>query len=96
MTKTLDGLCEMYRDTKTGVNRCKELHENRRCGVGGMHETIIAALSISPGSAAADDAAHTLCNCSCWADIVDVYVPIFDQVILQHPNYRVPLIHRER
>ena len=76
----MDALCDMYKDPKTGINRCKELKEDKRCGSGGMHKEIILALSGAKNMPATAAAAKKLCSCSCWADIVDVYGPVFAQV----------------
>lgn len=83
LIEVMGGLCEMYVDPTTGTNRCKELQQDRRCGLDNMHAQIVLALAEEtdmPESQEAVEAAKGLCECSCWADIVDVYEPMFAQV----------------
>ena len=93
----LDGLCEMYVDPATGANRCAELQNDRRCGLSDIHKQIVLALSEDTAEDVAKEAASGLCSCSCWADIVDVYQPVFAQVcilLLLCSNVQNGALHR--
>ena len=93
----LDGLCGMYVDPATGANRCAELQNDRRCGLSDIHKQIVLALSEDTAEDVAKEAASGLCSCSCWADIVDVYQPVFAQVcilLLLCSNVQNGALHR--
>ncbi len=76
----MDELCDAYVDPMSGMNPCARIQRDSRCLVDdtmSLHETMEKALwSDGPDAIVMRG---KICECSCWADIIDVYTPLFEQ-----------------
>jgi len=81
-SQVMDELCDDYYDSSSMTNPCARLRTDPRCALedsGDLHMHLEVALWMDRTRPDVEAARKKICECSCWAVILDVYTPMFKQ-----------------
>lgn len=87
--QAMDELCDVYVDPMSGHNPCSTVTQDKRCLIDdalSLHESLELALWDKDA-----EMQKKVCECSCWAEINDIYTPLFQQWNAYDPTVELSL-----